>query len=325
MKKFTSLAMAGILALGLTACGGGSTETTGAPADTTPAAESTTEGATEAGSEAAAESTGEAAETVTAEGPINVISREDGSGTRSAFIELMGVEEKNDAGEKVDMTTELAQIISSTSAVMTTVAGDTSAIGYISLGSLNETVKAVSVDGVEATAENVKSGAYVVSRPFNIITTANISEVGQDFVDFIMSTEGQAVVEAEGYIPVDGVEAYAGSQPSGKVVVGGSSSVTPVMEKLSEAYKAVNPNADIEVQQTDSTTGVTSTNEGMYDIGMASRDLKEDEAALGLTATVIATDGIAVIVNNESPVTDLTSEQIKAIYTGEVTDWSELN
>ena len=259
------------------------------------------------------------------EGFINVISREDGSGTRSAFVELMGIEQEDENGEKVDMTLPEAQISNSTSAVMTTVSGDVSAIGYISLGSLDDSVKAVSVNGVEPTADNVKSGDYVVSRPFNIITTAETSEVAQDFVNFIMSTEGQAVVAEEGYIPVDGVEAFSGTQPSGDVTVGGSSSVTPVMEKLVEAYAAVNPNANIEVQQSDSTTGVTSTSDGLYDIGMASRALTDDEIALGLTPTVIATDGIAVIVNNENPVSDLTSEQIQSIYTGAIEDWSELN
>ena len=328
MKKFMSLAMTGVLVLGMAACGGGNTETDAPAADS--AAESTTEAASEASSEAASEASSEAgSEAADAgaamEGFINVISREDGSGTRSAFVELMGIEQEDENGEKVDMTLPEAQISNSTSAVMTTVAGDVSAIGYISLGSLDDSVKAVSVNGVETTADNVKSGDYVVSRPFNIITTAETSEVAQDFVNFIMSTEGQAVVAEEGYIPVDGVEAFSGTQPSGDVTVGGSSSVTPVMEKLVEAYAAVNPNANIEVQQSDSTTGVTSTSDGLYDIGMASRALTDDEIALGLTPTVIATDGIAVIVNNENPVSDLTSEQIQSIYTGAIEDWSELN
>ena len=328
MKKFMSLAMTGVLVLGMAACGGGNTETDAPAADS--AAESTTEAANEASSEAASEASSEAgSEAADAgaamEGFINVISREDGSGTRSAFVELMGIEQEDENGEKVDMTLPEAQISNSTSAVMTTVAGDVSAIGYISLGSLDDSVKAVSVNGVEPTAENVKSGDYVVSRPFNIITTAETSEVAQDFVNFIMSTEGQAVVAEEGYIPVDDVEAFSGTQPSGDVTVGGSSSVTPVMEKLVEAYAAVNPNANIEVQQSDSTTGVTSTSDGLYDIGMASRALTDDEIALGLTPTVIATDGIAVIVNNENPVSDLTSEQIQSIYTGAIEDWSELN
>lgn len=328
MKKFMSLAMTGVLVLGMAACGGGNTETDAPAADS--AAESTTEAASEASSEAASEASSEAgSEAADAgaamEGFINVISREDGSGTRSAFVELMGIEQEDENGEKVDMTLPEAQISNSTSAVMTTVAGDVSAIGYISLGSLDDSVKAVSVNGVEPTAENVKSGDYVVSRPFNIITTAETSEVAQDFVNFIMSTEGQAVVAEEGYIPVDDVEAFSGTQPSGDVTVGGSSSVTPVMEKLVEAYAAVNPNANIEVQQSDSTTGVTSTSDGLYDIGMASRALTDDEIALGLTPTVIATDGIAVIVNNENPVSDLTSEQIQSIYTGAIEDWSELN
>ncbi|HIS46576.1 MAG TPA: substrate-binding domain-containing protein [Candidatus Scybalocola faecigallinarum] len=328
MKKFMSLAMTGVLVLGMAACGGGNTETDAPAADS--AAESTTEAASEASSEAASEASSEAgSEAADAgaamEGFINVISREDGSGTRSAFVELMGIEQEDENGEKVDMTLPEAQISNSTSAVMTTVSGDVSAIGYISLGSLDDSVKAVSVNGVEPTADNVKSGDYVVSRPFNIITTAETSEVAQDFVNFIMSTEGQAVVAEEGYIPVDGVEAFSGTQPSGDVTVGGSSSVTPVMEKLVEAYAAVNPNANIEVQQSDSTTGVTSTSDGLYDIGMASRALTDDEIALGLTPTVIATDGIAVIVNNENPVSDLTSEQIQSIYTGAIEDWSELN
>ena len=328
MKKFMSLAMTGVLVLGMAACGGGNTETDAPAADS--AAESTTEAASEASSEAASEASSEAgSEAADAgaamEGFINVISREDGSGTRSAFVELMGIEQEDENGEKVDMTLPEAQISNSTSAVMTTVSGDVSAIGYISLGSLDDSVKAVSVNGVEPTADNVKSGDYVVSRPFNIITTAETSEVAQDFVNFIMSTEGQAVVAEEGCIPVDGVEAFSGTQPSGDVTVGGSSSVTPVMEKLVEAYAAVNPNANIEVQQSDSTTGVTSTSDGLYDIGMASRALTDDEIALGLTPTVIATDGIAVIVNNENPVSDLTSEQIQSIYTGAIEDWSELN
>ena len=254
---------------------------------------------------------------------ITVVSREDGSGTRGAFIELFGVEEKDASGEKVDNTTADAQITNSTSVMMTTVAGDEYAIGYVSLGALDDSVKAVKIDGAEATAENVKSGAYKVSRPFNILTKDGASnEVAADFISFIMSTEGQAVVEEEGYIAVEGVEAYAGTKPSGKCVVGGSSSVSPVMEKLVEAYKAINANAEIELQTTDSTTGVTSTQDGSYDIGMASRDLKEDET--GVTATVIATDGIAVVVNNNSAIDDLTSDQVKSIYVGDVTTWDEV-
>lgn len=256
-------------------------------------------------------------------GLINVISREDGSGTRGAFIELFGIEEKNENGEKVDMTTEDAQITNNTSVMMTTVAGDTSAIGYISLGSLNDAVHAVKIDGAEASAENVKNGTYKVSRPFNIVTKEDLSDAAKDFVDFILSSEGQEVVEQEGYIALDGAEPYKGNKPEGKIVAAGSSSVAPVMEKLAEAYQEINTGVKIEVQQSDSTTGVTSASEGLCDIGMASRELKESEQNLGLNATVIATDGIAVIVNKENPVTNLTSEQVKGIYTGEITDWAE--
>lgn len=258
-------------------------------------------------------------------GPINVISREDGSGTRGAFIELFGIEEKNESGEKVDMTTEEAEITNNTSVMMTTVAGDASAIGYISLGSLNETVKAVRIDGAEPTAENVKSGEYKVSRPFNIVTKSDLSDVAKDFVDYIMSSEGQKVVEEAGYIALDNASPYAGNKPSGKVVVAGSSSVSPVMEKLAESYKKLNSKAEIEVQQSDSTTGITSANDGLCDIGMASRELKDSEKSLGLTATVIATDGIAVIVNKDNGVSDLSSEQVKGIYTDEIKDWSEVS
>ncbi|MEO2239631.1 substrate-binding domain-containing protein [Dorea sp. YH-dor226] len=256
---------------------------------------------------------------------ITIVSREDGSGTRGAFIELFGIEEKNDAGEKVDMTTEEAQITNSTSVMLTTVAGDDYAIGYVSLGSLDDSVKALKIDGAEATAENIKSGDYKVSRPFNIATKEGLdNEVASDFIAFIMSEEGQAVVADNGYIPLDDAAPYEGSAPSGKAVVGGSSSVSPVMEKLIEAYKEVNPNAEIELQTTDSTTGMTSTIDGSYDIGMASRELKDEELGGGLVPQVIATDGIAVIVNKNNTLDELSSDQVKAIYTGETLTWDEV-
>lgn len=255
---------------------------------------------------------------------ITIVSREDGSGTRGAFIELFGIEEKK-GDEKIDMTTEEAQITNSTSVMLTTVAGDEYAIGYVSLGSLNDTVKAVKVDGAEATADNVKSGDYKISRPFNIAMKKDAdNEVAKDFVAFILSQEGQKVVGENGYIALDDTAAYAGTKPSGKAVVGGSSSVSPVMEKLIEAYKAVNSGAEIELQSTDSTTGVTSTIDGSYDIGMASRELKDTETSEGLEAKVIATDGIAVIVNNNSTVDELSTDQVKSIYTGEALSWEEV-
>ena len=258
-----------------------------------------------------------------ASGTIDVISREDGSGTRGAFIELFGIEEKQ-GDEKVDMTTEDASITNSTSVMMTTVAGDENAIGYISLGSLNDTVKAVKIDGAEASAENVANDTYKVSRPFNIITTDSLSDAAQDFENYIMSSDGQQIVEDNGYIKVaDDAAAYEQSDAEGKVVVAGSSSVTPVMEKLAESYQAVNDKVTIEVQQSDSTTGMTSTIDGTYDIGMASRELKDEEAA-ELTGQVIALDGIAVIVNKENTIDELTSEDVLNIYTGATTDWSEI-
>lgn len=257
---------------------------------------------------------------------INVVSREDGSGTRGAFVELFGIEEEDENGEKVDKTTDSAAITNSTAVMMTAVAGDANAIGYISLGSLDDSVKAVKIDGAEATVDNVKSGDYKVSRPFNVVTNSNteLSDVAQDFLNYIMSSDGQAVVAEEGYISLDGGKAYTASGLSGTVTVAGSSSVTPVMEKLAEAYQELNPDVTIEVNQSDSTTGVTSAIEGACDLGMASRDLKDSETSEGAQATVIATDGIAVIVNNESTVEDLTSDQVKQIFTGEITSWSEI-
>ena len=259
-----------------------------------------------------------------ASGDITVVSREDGSGTRGAFIELMGVEEKDADGNKVDNTTEAAKITNSTAVMLSTVAEDVNAIGYISLGSLNDTVTAVKIDGAEATAEAIEDGSYKVVRPFNIVTTAEVSDAAADFISYIMSTEGQVVVADNGYIPVKDVEAYAATDAEGKVVVAGSSSVTPVMEKLAESYQAVNDKVTIEVQQSDSTTGIQSAIDGLCDIGMASRELKDSELEAGLTATVIAQDGIAIIVNNDAGVAELTSEQVKDIYTGNITTWEEL-
>lgn len=310
LRKITAVLAAALLTMtAMTACSGG--------AASSASSESSAASAQSASSE---ETTGDMT------GEITVLSREDGSGTRGAFIELFGIEQKNDAGEKEDMTTDDAQITNSTSVMMTTVQGNPKAIGYISLGSLDESVvKAVEIDGAAPTVENVKAGTYKVVRPFNIATKGEASEVAQDFINFIMSADGQKVVSENGYITVDdAAPAYTASGVSGKVVVGGSSSVTPVMEKLKEAYMALNPDVTVEVQQSDSTTGMTSTIDGAYDIGMASRELKDSELEAGLTPTVIAQDGIAVIVNKENTLTGLTSEQVLSIYTGETTDWSEL-
>lgn len=256
---------------------------------------------------------------------ISVYSREDGSGTRGAFIELFGIEQKDENGEKIDYTTEEAIITNSTDVMLTSVSDDTYAIGYVSLGSLNDTVKAVKIDGAEATVENIKSGAYAIARPFNIATKGEVSEAAQDFINFIMSAEGQAVVTEKGYIGSDDAEAFASNGATGKVVVGGSSSVSPVMEKLIEAYKEVNAGVEIELQTSDSTTGMTGAADGTLDIGMASRDLKDTEVEAGLVGTQIAMDGIAVVVNQENPVENLSSENVMGIFTGEFYTWDEIN
>ena len=256
---------------------------------------------------------------------IGVISRESGSGTRGAFIELFGIEQKNEAGEKVDYTTMEAVITNSTAVMMTSVSGDKYAIGYLSLGSLDESqVKAVSIDGVAASVENIKNGTYKIARPFNIVTKDGLSAAAQDFINYIMSADGQAVIENGGYIAVSDAPAYTGSVSSGKIVVSGSSSVTPIMEKLKEAYIAKNPGVTIEVQQSDSSTGVANAIDGTCDIGMASRELKDSEVAKGVSSTVIAMDGIAVIVNHENTVDNLTAEQVMKIFMGDVTRWNEV-
>ena len=255
---------------------------------------------------------------------ITVVSRQDGSGTRGAFIELVGVEQKDSSGKKIDMTSEDAVVVNSTATVITTVAGDESSIGYISLGALNSTVKAVKISGVEATADNVKNGSYKLSRPFNIATKGTPNELSQDFINYIMSADGQKIVEDNGYISESNTGTFTSAGSTGKIVVAGSSSVTPVMEKLIEGYKKVNSGATIELQESDSTTGMTAVKDGTCDIGMASRELKDSEKSAGLASQAIALDGIAVVVNSKNSISDMTIDQIKSVYTGETTEWSKV-
>lgn len=255
---------------------------------------------------------------------ITVVSREDGSGTRGAFIELFKVEVKNDAGEKIDQTYEEALIASTTGVMLSTVAGNPNSIGYVSLGSLSDTVKAVKIDGVAATVEGVKSGEYKVARPFNIATVGELKALAQDFVNFILSENGQQVVEANHYVRASEAPAYSGAPTSGSIVVAGSSSVTPLMEKLKEAYLLVNPEAVIDIQMSDSTTGINAALDGIADIGMASRALKDSELEKGAAPTVIAMDGLAVIVNKENAIENLSAETVRQIFTGEVTDWNAI-
>lgn len=255
---------------------------------------------------------------------IHVTSREEGSGTRGAFIELFGIEQKDENGEKMDHTIDSAEITNSTSVMMQTIAGDDDAIGYISLGSLNDSVKALKVDGVEATLDNVKSGDYKVSRPFNIVTKKDTSDAAKDFVNYIMSEEGQAIVEEEGYVSQENTGAFKGKAVKGEIKISGSSSVTPLMEKLAEEYQKLNKDVKISVQQSDSTTGVTDATKGVSDIGMASRALTDEETAEGVDAKAIALDGIAVIVNLNNTLDEITSDAMLKIYTGEITKWSEV-
>jgi phosphate transport system substrate-binding protein len=299
IKKITATALFGVLAVSAFAgCGGAS---------------SSSNGSSDAGSDAAK---------FDASKTISVVTREEGSGTRDAFTELTGVLVK-DGDNKTDNTTTSAVTINSTEAVITNVKDNEAAIGYISLGSLNDTVKALKIGGVEATADNVKSGDYAVSRPFNIAYKGELSDVAQDFVDYIMSSDGQKIVSDNGYVTVSENAAYSGKKPSGKISVAGSSSVSPVMEKLAEAYQKVNTNAKVEIQTSDSSAGMQSAMGGTCDIGMASRDLKDEEKS-ALKVETIAKDGIAVIVNNANTCDDLTLDQVKSIYTGETTVWSDI-
>ena len=297
-KKILALLTASVMVLGVAACSS-STEETTTEGETT---EETTE------------------ETSGMTGAISVISREEGSGTRGAFVELMGVVDEDDN----DITTVNAEITNSTSVMLTTVAGNPAAIGYVSLGSLSDDVKAVKVDGVAATVEDINNGTYKVARPFLVAyKDGSLTDVAQDFLNFIMSDDGQAIINEEGYISVAEGNTYTASGMSGRIVLAGSTSVSPVMEVLADAYKALNPDVTIEIQQTGSGAGITSAIEGVCDFGMSSRALTDEEAA-ELVNTQIATDGIAVVVNNENPVEDMTSDQIKGIYLGEITDWSEI-
>lgn len=256
---------------------------------------------------------------------IDVISREDGSGTRGAFIEIFGIEKKNADGKKVDYTTDEAAITNSTAVMLSSVAGDKYAIGYVSLGSLNNSVKPLQIDGADASVENINNGSYKISRPFNIAVKDNLSDVASDFVNYILSDEGQNVIAANKYIKVKTSGKFQSKAPKGKVVVAGSSSVSPVMEKLIESYKKINSNAVIELQTSDSTTGVTNAINGTCDIGMASRGLKSSEKEKGVNEVTIAIDGIAVIVNKENPTVGLSKAQVESIFTGKIEKWNNIN
>ena len=254
-----------------------------------------------------------------------LISREEGSGTRGAFVELFGIEMKNAEGKKVDFTSEEADITNSTEVMLTSIAGNKYAIGYVSLGSLNKTVKALKIEGVSPSVSSIKNGTYKISRPFNIVTKqTGLSENASDFIRFILSSDGQAIVEANGYISATQNPAYIATGKKGKITVAGSSSVTPVMEKLAEAYEKLNPEIKIEVQMSDSTTGVNSALNGVCEIGMASRELKDSERAKGALQTKIAIDGIAVIINKENPTESASIQSVKDLYIGTISKWGDV-
>lgn len=249
------------------------------------------------------------------------ISREMGSGTRGAFVDIFDVK-KQIGNKKIDATSKKAEVTNSTGVMITTVANSKNAIGYISLGSLNDTVKAVKIDGVAPSVENVNNKSYTVFRPFNLAVSSN-NELVNDFLAYIGSNLSKNIIQKAGYIAIYDNE-FSSAKPSGKIVVAGSSSITPLMEKLKEGYKLVNPNATIEIQQSDSTTGINSAIEKIADIAMVSREFKDNELKSGLKTQILALDGLAVIVNKENSINSLSKESVKKIFTGEITDWNRV-
>lgn len=247
------------------------------------------------------------------------ISREMGSGTRGAFTEIFGIQ-KDLKGKKIDATTKKAEVTNSTGVMMTTVANSKNAIGYISLGSLNNTIKAISIDGVAPSVENINNKKYKISRPFNIVIKKS-SPLIEDFLGY--SVNAKEIIEKSGYIATKS-QKFTSKKPVGKLVIAGSSSITPLMEKLVESYKSVNPNATIEIQQSDSTTGVNVVVEGIADIGMVSRDVKESEIKKGVSVRVLAIDGLAIIVNKENPIENISKDSVHKIFTGEITTWDKV-
>lgn len=253
-------------------------------------------------------------------GAITVISREDGSGTRDAFTELMEIidEQGNDA------TVDTAEITNSTSVMMSTVNGNANAIGYVSLGSLSDEVKALSLDGVAPSTQTVKDGSYKLQRPFNIAyNETSLSDAAKDFIRYIMSTQAAEVINEEGYIAMDTAEDYKASGLSGTVTLAGSTSVAPLMNVLADKYEILNPNVKIEIQESGSSAGIQSAIEGAVNIAMSSRNLKDEESKV-LASKKIALDGIAVIVNSSNGLNNITSAHLKDIYTGKVTKWEEV-
>lgn len=253
--------------------------------------------------------------------PIYVISREAGSGTRSAFVELMGIQVDGE-----DRTTLLAEVSQSTAVVMGTVAGNEHAVSYVSMGVLNGSVKAVKVDGIAPDAASIKDGTYPVYRPFLVCSGGTLPAQAEDFLAYILSREGQEIIASEGYIPPsDGGKPYELKKGlSGRILLAGSTSVAPVVQALADSYRQIHENVEIEIQQTGSGAGIAAALEGVCDLGLSSRSLTEEERAEGLQEQVIALDGIVVIVNHANRIDDMTKEQIRRIFTGEITDWRQL-
>ena len=314
MKKLLSLLLALVLVFSLVACSTDGNETQG---------ETSTETQTEGNTETDNGSEDDSSNTGKAEGSIAVVSREDGSGTRSAFVEIVGVVDDNDN----DLTTQTAIIQDGTGKVIETVSGDNSSIGYISLGSLDgSNVKGLKVDGVEVTPENVLSGEYAIQRPLNIVyKEGSLSDLAQDFVNYIMSKEGQDIAVEKGFVQADpNAKAYEGAEGlSGEITVSGSTSVAPLMEAVAEAYESLHQGVKVVINATGSSAGIKDAEAGVVNIGMASRELKDEEKAQ-VASLAIAKDGIAVVVSKDNPTEEISLESVKKIFLGEITDWADV-
>jgi len=247
---------------------------------------------------------------------IAVFTREDGSGTRDAFVSLTGVGD--------DMYVE-AVVESETNQILTKIESNDTAIGYVSVGSLNPNVKALEIDGIAPSNETIMDGSYKLQRPLLVCVNADKENdpLVKDFIAFMISAEGQEQSASKWTVIDSDAPSYTSAGLSGVLKVGGSTSVEPLMQKLAEAYIALNPDVDIEISGGGSGTGINEATEGIIDIGMSSRNLKDEEKG-ALTATVIALDGVAVIINPANPITNMTTEQVRAIFTGEITRWNQL-
>ena len=313
MKKATAIILACLMALTVLAACGGSETTAPTPHEPVQAADTKPDDPTPAADPAPPPPP--AAE-FDADRVIAVFTREDGSGTRSAFIEITGVGD--------DMYVE-AVVQNETAQILTSVETNEAGIGYVSVGSLSDSVKALEIDGVLPSNDTIMDGTYTLQRPFLVVVTDEKKDdpLVQDFIDFMLSAQGQEISASRWTMVLSNAHTYESSGLTGLLTVGGSTSVEPLMQRLREAYIALNPGVEIEVSGGGSGTGINQATEGILDIGMSSRELRDAEKE-ELTDIAIALDGVAVIVNKANPINELSIEQVKEIFTGEKTRWNQI-